>query len=163
MRSSSSSETLSTSFLSTTSPLKTSFALKIMHLKDSRFESASLIFNIKDLESNIDNHRKAAKKHSCFSLSSLSRDSYYHPPHPKDDSSSSNLNKDILGTYNSTKLLSSKIISRKTLGTYETYSFSYLGTSTCSKSNVIAENISSISVHLHSRHHSLHVPFPLLH
>ena len=50
IRSSSSSTTLSTSFLSTTSPPKALLVLKFMHPKDSSFESASLIFKIRDLD-----------------------------------------------------------------------------------------------------------------
>ena len=63
LRSGSSSANLRTYFLPTNPPHKDSFALKCLHLKDLRFESTSLIFENKDLESNADSHRKYANKH----------------------------------------------------------------------------------------------------
>ena len=72
-----------------------------------------------------------------FSPSLLSYYSSYHLPRLKYDSSSSNLNKEILGHHKPPNLLSSEIVP-KNLGTYETYSSSYLVKSTCSKSKVIA-------------------------
>ena len=57
---------LNTSFLSTTSPPKASLESKFLYLKDSIFESTSLICNVRCLEPNGDIHGNSTKKHSCF-------------------------------------------------------------------------------------------------
>ena len=59
---------------------------------------------------------------------------YYHSPYLKDDYSSSNFATEILESKNKLHSTSSKIIFKKTLEAYKTFSSSYLGVSSCSKS-----------------------------
>ena len=67
LRSRSYSAILSASFPSIAPNPSASPALNFLHLKDSRFESKHLIFKLWDLESSVDNHKKASNNHSCSS------------------------------------------------------------------------------------------------
>ena len=61
---------------------------------------------------------------------------HHHPSHPKDDSKSSFLSKEILGPPKTFDFTSQKNILEKTLGTYKDCSSSHLGTSVCGKHKV---------------------------
>ena len=62
----------------------------------------------------------------------------YHSHRFKHDFSSSYFTKQVLGCNKTTCLPLSKIIHKKTLGCFKTFSSSYLGPSSCSKSKIKA-------------------------
>ena len=62
----------------------------------------------------------------------------HFPPHSKDNSSSSNLRKEILGPRETLFLPSYKNITERTLGAYKSWSSSYLVTSSSSKPKATA-------------------------
>ena len=124
--------------------------MKFIHLTSSRFESTSKIFkslfrmnspSISDFK--VDSSPRTLSSKPSPTLKTKNTFSYPSPNHQshhfKDDSSSSNFTKEILGFRKTPDLTSSKIIFKKTSGCFKTFSSSYLGPTFCSKSKSKAE------------------------